>query len=407
MKANTKKRNIMIVDDTPDNLGLLENILHTNGYDVSTFPSGVMALRAAIQSPPDLVLLDIMMPDMDGYQVCQNMKSDPNLREIPIVFISALDDTDSKIRAFREGGVDYITKPFQEEEVLARVGTHLDLRNQKQEIKKLLNETLIGALKALSELLAISDPQAYRKTLVVSQYMRVFCHKAKLKNGWMFNVAANLLNLGNLAVEAGPRDFDEKIEKDVSQTGGATDETFSEIAGIIRRIPRLEIVAGMVENTTHYPQTKSHWQFWAPEVLGGQLLRIASGMEHRLRQGFSESEALANMAFYGNNPRLYHTDLVRDFGVIVFDYDVTTKKTTKTLAEKFKVMLEELEVGQVLEEDLKDKTGKLLLSRGTFLTKNLLVQIEKRNSSSPLAFPVLVSVDSEKYRDAMDNEHGI
>ncbi|MCC5845866.1 MAG: hybrid sensor histidine kinase/response regulator [Verrucomicrobia bacterium] len=126
---------IMVVDDTPANLKLLDEILRGQGYQTVQFPRGSMALRAAARNPPDLILLDIMMPEMDGFEVCRRLKEDGDLKEIPVLFISALDGTDDKIKAFSAGGVDYVTKPFQDAEVLARVGTHLELRRRQVRIE--------------------------------------------------------------------------------------------------------------------------------------------------------------------------------------------------------------------------------------------------------------------------------
>lgn len=135
---------VMVVDDTPANLELLGNILRAEGLRVLQFPRGAMALRAALQSPPDLFLLDVMMPDMDGFEVCRRIKESEALREIPVVFISALDDTASKIKAFASGGVDYVAKPFHKEEVLARVNAQIRIHRQQIEIdsrRKLLQES--------------------------------------------------------------------------------------------------------------------------------------------------------------------------------------------------------------------------------------------------------------------------
>lgn len=129
------KSNILIVDDTPANLQLLSKMLSEQGYRVRPVPNGSMALSVVRVEPPDLVLLDIRMPDMDGYAVCEHLKADEKTRDIPIIFISALDATQDKVRAFRVGGVDYITKPFQVEEVLARVETHLALRNLQTQLQ--------------------------------------------------------------------------------------------------------------------------------------------------------------------------------------------------------------------------------------------------------------------------------
>jgi len=126
---------IMVVDDTPANLKLLEEMLQGLGYRVMQFPRGDMALKAAARHPPDVILLDIMMPEMDGFEVCRRLKADESLKDIPVLFISALDGADDKIRAFSAGGQDYVTKPFQEAVVLARVKTHLELRRQQVRIE--------------------------------------------------------------------------------------------------------------------------------------------------------------------------------------------------------------------------------------------------------------------------------
>jgi two-component system, sensor histidine kinase ChiS len=119
--------NILVVDDTPANLRLLMGILGKIGYKVRPANNGQRALTTIKKEQPDLILLDIMMPDMDGYQVCEHLKASAQTRDIPVIFISALNETFDKVKAFAVGGVDYITKPFQAEEVLARVKTHLKL----------------------------------------------------------------------------------------------------------------------------------------------------------------------------------------------------------------------------------------------------------------------------------------
>jgi signal transduction histidine kinase len=127
---------ILLVDDTPANLQLLSGMLKEQGYKVRPVPSGKLALQVAQIEPPDLILLDILMPEMDGYEVCLKLKADNRLKEIPVIFISALSETIDKVKGFSVGGVDYITKPFQFEEVHARVRTHLELRRQKQELQQ-------------------------------------------------------------------------------------------------------------------------------------------------------------------------------------------------------------------------------------------------------------------------------
>lgn len=137
MSQDQQPATVMIVDDTPANLNLLKEMLESAGYRVVAFPSGPMALKAAVRKPPDIILLDIKMPQMNGFEVCQSLKNQENTRNIPVIFISALSETQDKVRAFSVGGVDYITKPFQSEEIFARVDTHLKIRSLQ---KKLVNQ---------------------------------------------------------------------------------------------------------------------------------------------------------------------------------------------------------------------------------------------------------------------------
>jgi two-component system sensor histidine kinase/response regulator len=134
------KGNVLIVDDTPANLQLLGGLLRDAGYKARPAPSGKVALQAATAELPDLVLLDINMPEMDGYEVCAKFKADEKLKHIPIIFISALTETDDKLKAFDAGGVDYVTKPFQAQEVRARVATHLTLRRLQQDLERRYDE---------------------------------------------------------------------------------------------------------------------------------------------------------------------------------------------------------------------------------------------------------------------------
>lgn len=133
----TPRGDILIVDDKPANLQLLSSILKERGHTVRAVVSGAMGLIAARTVRPDLILLDIRMPGLDGYEVCRELKTDETLRSIPVIFISSLEETFDKVKAFQGGGVDYITKPFQLEEVIARVESQLALYHVHQQAQKL------------------------------------------------------------------------------------------------------------------------------------------------------------------------------------------------------------------------------------------------------------------------------
>ena len=136
LNIKNKHASIMVVDDISANLELLSNMLKYYGHRVRPALNGRQALQAAKSDPPDLILLDINMPEMEGFEVCRILKEDKNLKEIPVIFISGLSDKNEKLKAFSSGGVDYITKPFQIEEVYARVETHLKLHQLQREMNE-------------------------------------------------------------------------------------------------------------------------------------------------------------------------------------------------------------------------------------------------------------------------------
>ena len=126
-----RKPLILLVDDTPTNLGVLFELLKGRGFKVSVAEDGESALEQVNYARPDLILLDVLMPLMDGFTTCERLKAQPETREIPVIFMTALTDTVDKVKGFELGAVDYITKPFQQEEVLARIRTHLSLQQLK------------------------------------------------------------------------------------------------------------------------------------------------------------------------------------------------------------------------------------------------------------------------------------
>jgi PleD family two-component response regulator len=183
-----KEGSILIVDDTPENLTVLRKILTENGFRVRPAISGEIALKTVQTDIPDLILLDIVMPNMDGYEVCRKLKAEKRTRNIPIIFISALNELEDKVKAFAEGGVDYITKPFQITEVLARATTHISLHSLQKRLEKKNSELLKaidevkqlrGFLPTCSSCKSIRDDQGYLERIetYISNYSEAtFAH---------------------------------------------------------------------------------------------------------------------------------------------------------------------------------------------------------------------------------------
>lgn len=163
---------ILIVDDTAESLRLLADMLRQEGYRVRPTPDPVLALKSALNSPPELILLDVKMPVMDGFELCQQLKQDQRTAAIPVIFVSALQEMRDRVRGFQVGGIDFITKPLQREEVLARVGTHLELARMRKNLSAVvekkthelaLDEQRFEALYELSKMNDAGDhePSAY------------------------------------------------------------------------------------------------------------------------------------------------------------------------------------------------------------------------------------------------------
>lgn len=157
------KGDILVVDDKPENLRLLFDMLTGQGYDVRRVIDGKQALTAATSEPPDLILLDIMMPGLNGYEVCQLLKSQPRTKEIPVIFLSALKDVSEKVRGFDVGGVDYISKPFELREILARIENQLTIGRQRRQIAE-----QYGKLEELNQKLLRSNRELEQFASVVS-----------------------------------------------------------------------------------------------------------------------------------------------------------------------------------------------------------------------------------------------
>jgi two-component system sensor histidine kinase/response regulator len=187
-----RQSDIMIVDDNPANLKLLEDMLVEQGHEVRSFPRGRLALAAAKRHLPDLILLDINMPEMNGYEVCENLKSAVDLASVPVIFLSALSETEDKVKAFHSGAVDYISKPFQFEEVHARVETHLAL-HALQCALQLQNESLEKAVAARTRELSAANERLTLLDRSKSDFLHLISHEFRTPLNGLLGVGEIIL----------------------------------------------------------------------------------------------------------------------------------------------------------------------------------------------------------------------
>lgn len=195
MSGKRDSHEVMIVDDNPNNLRLLEDMLLSQGHAVRSFPLGRLALTAAKKSPPDLVLLDINMPEMNGYEVCLKFKEDEAVRHVPVIFLSALNDVKDKIRAFQVGAVDYVSKPFQFEEVQARVDTQLRIHRLQNQLR-LHNEQLEETVRQRTRELETANAHLRLLDLAKSEFLQLISHEIRTPlNGLLGSFELMLLDL--------------------------------------------------------------------------------------------------------------------------------------------------------------------------------------------------------------------
>ncbi len=190
----TEKGYILAVDDTPASLRLLTDILKAEGHEVRSAISGELALRAASAQPPELILLDVSMPGMSGFEVCEHLKAQQQTRDVPVIFVSAMSETFEKVKGFELGAVDYVTKPYHREELLARVRTHLELNRLRHRLEDMVEErteslrqseaklktSLIDSISAIAATVEMRDPYTAGHQRRVAEVATAIAHEL----GW-------------------------------------------------------------------------------------------------------------------------------------------------------------------------------------------------------------------------------
>jgi len=346
--------NVMIVDDNPANLKLLEDMLRLHRYDVRAFPRGRLALAAADQEPPDLILLDINMPEMNGYEVCEQLKASASLSAIPVIFLSALNATEDKVKGFRSGGVDYISKPFQFEEVQARVETHVKVRRAQQAEHDLLERTLGGAVGTLWELVQLTSPVLALRSSAIRDIVIRITKRMEIKDPWQYELAATLCLAGCVALP------DEVFEKGYRGQALSPDEERmfhahpQTAARLLSKIPRLEVVAEIICR-----QQKPEAETFAaePPEQGAHMLHLAMELDRRIYRGVAAGAALAELR------------LLRRFDSRMLDA-LAGYSPAETEFDVRRISIRELRAGMVLDDNVFSKDGSLLIFRaGTVLTE--------------------------------------
>jgi len=352
--------NIMVVDDNPANLKLLEDMLRKQRYEVRSFPLGRLALAAADQEPPDLILLDINMPEMNGYEVCERLKSSALLSGIPVIFISALNATKDKVKGFRSGGADYVSKPFQFEEVQARIETHLKLRRAQQAERDLLESTLGGAVRTLLELVQITSPVLDLRSHSIRNIVLWITKRLGLTDAWQYELAAMLCLIGCIVL---PNELFEKAYggHDLSPDEDRIFRAHPEIgARLLSNIPRLEVVTEMIRRQQ---RPDAELSVMEQSRQGSHMLHLALELDRRIYRNIDCHSAVAQLRDSGR----FNASMLAA---------LDNYSPTKAEFEVRQLLIRELRSGMVLDEDIMTISTKILVFKeGTVLTQTWIERL--------------------------------
>ncbi len=356
------RERIMVVDDNADSSDLLVDMLREKGYEVNAFPQGLAAIQAAIQNLPDMILLDINMPEMDGYEVCRRLKAMEEVAGTPVVFVSARDESQDKVMGFRSGAVDYISKPFDGAEVQARVEAHLKMRHARQVEQDQLQKMLSGSTRMLTGLIQAAAPELETRTRGIRSCVAFIDKQLGGSTTWQHDLAATLCLIGCITL---PEDTFHKAygAEPLSPEEEALFRGHPETAAqLLANIPRLESVAEMIrlqQNPGAKPDVS------AEVGLGARILHLAVELDRMIYRGLLFRAALDEMkATPGRfDPALLA--LVDNYapGFVEFHHET--------------LPVNQLSAGMTLEQDVVSKSnGMTILRKGTVLNETWIERLE-------------------------------
>jgi response regulator RpfG family c-di-GMP phosphodiesterase len=377
---NAKQR-ILVVDDEPVNISVLTEILK-NDYECTgvTDPSKVLAL--AMTAPlPDLILLDIIMPELDGFAICRQLKATPSVREIPVIFVTAKDDARDEALGFEAGAADYITKPVSPAIVAARVHLHLSLHAQTVELRDLLSNTLMGSIRVLTDVLLFADPQSFAQAPRLKRYARGIAGFLKVPEAMQIELAAMLSHIGCVTVSPRHSEQQSSDQSLPEASRPALHAHPSHGQKLLINIPRLEMVAKMVglqQAPLPKPDLPADLLAWDPIMLGGQILKVVINFDQLVMGGQLPKAALLQM---GRRVGEYAPGIVAALKAVYEQEGAITSR---------KVHLADMRPGMILLEDVESVTGEKLLKRNSELSQNMIVILQTHAQHSSLKEPVEV-----------------
>lgn len=376
-----KKFKIIIIDDTPENLKLLIEILKDKDYDIRVFPNTKLAMKAMERDKPDLILLDINMLETTGFEFANYLKHNAVFRDIPIIFITASNSVEDKVRAFELGGTDYITKPFQVEEVLARVAHQIRLNEAKNELEDTLSNTLNGAVSLLTDILSMLNPEVFNRSLRLKAYTKLILQNLHLRNRWIYEISAMLSHIGCIDI---PQKIFKKRVLDIPMTNDEIDlyNRYKILSSqLISRIPRLELVSIIVKEDFSELKNEIYCNCDKEIIKNGiEILKLVKDYDNLVCQQLSIDEIEIRMK---EKSFLYNKDFLN-----------ALLAESHLLSENYinrKINLKNIKPGMLVLEDITTTRGIKILGKNTMLTENLVYLIKLYAEKHDVKEEILVS----------------
>ncbi len=365
-KLETDRTVVFAVDDNEDNLAIIAHLFAKENIRMFAFSNGHELLEAIQLVTPSLILLDVVMPAMDGYEVCRRLKNNAQTEHIPVIFLTGKTDPDDIVQGFHAGGVDYIAKPFRKEELLSRVHTHLTLHETQRSLKNavrekdvLLDETLKGSIRVLIDILAMTNPDAFAQTIRVRSIAKKMAMRLGLENVWEIEIGVLLSHLGCALL---PQEIVSKKQAGrrlTTQENTIFNSHPKTAARFIANIPRLEQVAESILN---------QFADYDP-VLGADIIkdfiRIVFDYDNLIQSGNTQQQALDQM----NGATQRYNPLV--LGAL----EAEVRRLIDGCVVRT-VQFDELKPGMIIADDIRNASNLILVRRNSELSEVLLEKLQ-------------------------------
>jgi len=388
---------VLVVDDEETNRELLRDLLEAQGHQVTEAEDGEQALQKAKESPPDVILLDVMMPGLDGFEVCSRLKADPETAPIPVLLVTALKERSDRLTGIEAGANDFISKPVDTQDVIFRVRNAVYTtrlfhevqenyeRVQKLELeeRELLEKTLHGAVKTLTDILSLVSPSAFSQASRIKRYVQCIVTRLELPDIWEFELAAMLSQIGCVTL---PPKVLEKVYAGITLSADEQKmfSEYPEIGGsLLRSIPRLENIAGMImaqQQEFHRSAEIGDLQAEDRPALGGHILKVALDLDRLLAHDLEVEDALKQLRKQTDVYIPEVLDALEDLEV----------RPDKVMVKAVKVS--ELDTWMILDEDVFAEGEILLASKGQDVTPTVLERLRNFAKNIGVTEPIRVII---------------